>query len=462
MSGVGQKMLSEFSDGVAMGEAVRNGQVSARELADAAIAAIGAGDAAAEGGINAVTWTVPEPPAPASGSDGGALAGVPWLLKASLEYPGWPFTGCSRSRRNALGQQAWPLTQACIDAGMVPVGLTGMPEFGLLTTGEPLLSGPVVNPHAPGRSAGGSSSGAAAAVAAGYVPLAHASDAAGSIRIPAANCGVIGFKPSRLANLRARAPHLIDDVLCSDMLIARTMRDVEASFAIVEADAPRSLAPSAAPSLRGLRVGLATHGLDGRDADGDVLAVIARAARDLEAAGAIVAPVTMPGDLAAIASAFQTVWCHEGGEIVDLVGAANPDRPIGDLLEPWTVGLARRREGVTLAETANFFQQIALSELAAGAFFGNVDVLLSPVTPEAPIALGRHAPDRPFDALWDDFWPFVNYTPLANIAGLPSISLPFWGGAEHGPVGTMLTMAQGRDRDLLALCRAIEGASPPA
>lgn len=440
-------MLNEFVDGVAMGEAVRDGRVSAHELAQAAIDAI----AARDGVLNAVTWTVPVPPVNRDAT--GPLAGVPWLLKASLEYPGWPFTGCSRSRRDAIGARAWPLTQACIDAGLVPVGLTGMPEFGLLTTGEPLLSGPVDNPRAPGRSAGGSSSGAAAAVAAGYVPLAHASDAAGSIRIPAANCGVIGFKPSRLVNKRARAPHLIDDVLCSDMLIARTMRDISASFDIVaeESDEPATL------PLRGLRVGLAAAGLDGREADGDVLAIVRKAASELEAAGAIVDPVAMPGDHAAIARAFQTVWSHEGGEIVDLVSSANPGVPIGELLEPWTIGLAQRRDQVTLRDTTDFFRQVALSEIACAAFFAQYDILLSPVAPEPPIARGRHAPDQPFDELWADFWPFVNHTPLANIAGLPSISLPFWGKAPNGPVGVMATMAQGRDRELLALSRQIEG-----
>ena len=388
----------------------------------------------------------------AAGEPLGPLAGVPWLLKASLEYPGWPFTSCSRSRMDATGTKAWPLTQACLDAGLVPLGFTGMPEFGLLTTGEPLTTGAVHNPAALGRSAGGSSSGAAAAVAAGYVALAHASDAAGSIRIPAANCGVIGFKPSRGANLRARSPHLIDDVLCSDMLIARTMRDVSAAFDVVAT----AVAAGAPAPLKGLRVGLALNGLDGREADPAVADKLRQAAANLASAGAHVEEVAMPGDHAAIVRAFKAIWLHEGGELTDLIGAANPGIPIGDLLEPWTLGLAAARENIDLSETATAFRQLGLSELASAEFFERFDVLLSPVAQEPPIALGRHAPDRDFDELWADLWPFVNFTPLANIAGLPSISLPFWGAAETGPVGVMLTMGQGRDRSLLALCDQIE------
>ncbi|WP_172592960.1 amidase [Altererythrobacter sp. B11] len=428
-------------------QAIRNGEFTSAELCKAAQLRIEEGNPA----LNAVTWLAEEPPAPAN--ETGTLAGVPWLLKASLEYPGWPFTSCSRSRMHAVGRKAWPFTQACLDAGLVPIGFTGMPEFGLLTTGEPLATGPVHNPAAPGRSAGGSSSGAAAAVAAGFAPLAHASDAAGSIRIPAANCGVIGLKPSRGGNLRARAPHLIDDVLCSDMLIARSMRDIAASYDIVAAGGGET----ATRSLRGLRVGFALTGLDGRQAAPAVVEKLRAAARDLEQAGAVIEEVAIPGDHAAMIRAFKAIWMQEGGELTDLITAANPSVAPDELLEPWTLGLAKARETLDAGETANAFRQLALSEFASAEFFARYDVLLSPVAQEPPIALGRHAPDRAFAELWEDFWPFVNFTPHANIAGLPSITLPFWGGAEDGPVGVMMTMKAGADCALIALSRELEG-----
>lgn len=435
-------------DAISTAAAIQSGEVTVAETAATVRERVERED----GAINAVTWMSDTLVPPPSGAI-GPLAGVPWLLKASLEFPNWPFTSCSRARKDVIGQTMWPFARACIEAGLVPVGLTGMPEFGLLTTGEPLASGPVVNPHLPGRSAGGSSSGAAAAVAAGFAPLAHASDAAGSIRIPAANCGVIGLKPSRGGNLRARAPHLIDDVLCSDMLIARTMRDVKAAFDIVGiAQEPRSLS-----DFRGLKVGLVLHGLDERQADADVVAVIRRAADALDRAGAIVEPARMPGDLPAIGQAFRTIWLHEGRELIEAIAAANPGAALEDLLEPWTLGLAQKCASLPLEATAAMFRQFGESERACRSFFSEYDLLLSPVAQERPIELGRHAPDRPFDELWDDFWPFVNFTPLANIAGLPSITLPFWDGTE-GPTGTMLTMAKGRDLDLLALSSSVDPA----
>jgi len=441
-------------DAVGQAQAIRNGEFTSAELCKAAQLRIEDENPA----LNAVTWLAEEPPAPAS--ETGTLAGVPWLLKASLEYPDWPFTSCSRSRMSALGNRAWPFTRACIDAGLVPLGLTGMPEFGLLTTGESLATGSVHNPAAPGRSAGGSSSGAAASVAAGFVPLAHASDAAGSIRIPAANCGVIGLKPSRGGNLRARAPHLIDDVLCSDMLIARTMRDIAAAYDVVGAG-EGGPAFGGLGGLGGLRVGFALQGLDGREADPAVAAILRKAARDLEQAGAVVEEVSIPGDRDAIIRAFKAIWIHEGGEIADLIGAGNPGIPNAELLEPWTLGLAAARADLDADETANAFRQLGLSEIASQAFFDRYEVLLSPVAQEPPIALGRHAPDRDFAELWEDFWPFVNFTPHANIAGLPSITLPFWGGCENGPVGVMLTMRSGADRSLIKLSREVEGAVSP-
>jgi amidase len=433
-------------DGIATASAIRDGSMTPAEAAAAVRDRVERKDSA----INAITCMADDPPPPPASAN-GPLAGVPWLLKASLEYPGWPFTGCSRSRADAVGARMWPFTKACVDAGLVPVGLTGMPEFGLLTTGEALASGPVVNPLLPGRSAGGSSSGAAAAVAAGYAPLAHASDAAGSIRIPAANCGVIGFKPSRGGNLRARAPHLIDDVLCSDMLIARTMRDVRAAYDIVGTPASNR----GIDDFAGLRVGLVLNGLDGLVAQADVTRVAHRAAIALEDRGARVELATAPGDSAAISEAFKTIWLHEGRELTELIEASFPHARPEDLLEPWTRGLAQKCASLPLAATADKFRQFGESERACEAFFGKYDLLLSPVAQERPIALGRHAPDRPFDELWDDFWPFVNFTPLANISGLPSITLPFWDGPE-GPTGAMLTMAQGRDLDLLALSASVE------
>ena len=426
-------------------ELVARGEVSRAELGEAALLRIAAIDRA----VNSVTYAVSEAPEP---KGDGLLAGVPYLLKASLEYPGWPMTSCSRSRAGAVGTTAWPFVGALDAAGLVPVGMTAMPEFGLMTSGEPLLTGPVRNPWVPNRSAGGSSTGAAAAVAAGIVPLAHASDAAGSIRIPASCNGVIGLKASRGANLRARAPHVIDDLLCCDGLIARSARDAQWAY---EQTRAQGAANVAARPAAGLRIGLCMAGLDGAEPDGDVRDAILAAAQTCLEVGCTVEEAALPVDGAAILRAFQTIWVHEGGEIADLIGAANPGVAPESLLEPWTLSLARRRAALPLDATAAAFAQVALSAAAMTHFFRSYDVMLSPVVPTPPPPIGLLAPEREFEPLWADFWRYTSFTPLANIAGLPAISLPM-GMAGGLPVGAMFTADQGQDRTLLALAAALE------
>jgi amidase len=427
-------------------------EVSARELAEAALTRI----ALVDGDVHAVTHAIAPDRLPEVRGT-GPLAGVPYLLKASIEYPGWPVTSGSRARAAAVGRTAYPFVRALDAAGLVAVGMSAMPEFGLLTGGEPVLTGPVRNPWSAGHSAGGSSTGAAASVAAGLVPLAHASDAAGSIRVPAACCGVVGLKASRGANLRARGPHLIDDLLCSDGLIGRSIRDVAWGFETVR-DPAAAIAPER--PVPGLRVALCLAGLDGVPAPPDVAAAVRSAANVLAGLGLAVEEVpALPVDGPAVLDAFRTIWLHEGGEIVDLVAAGNPDVPIEELLEPWTLGLAARRRSLRLTDTAAALAQVQASAAALAVFHDGYDVVLTPVTATPPPALGTLAPTRDFDALWEAFWRYTNVTPLANIAGVPSVSLPL-GAAGGLPIGVMATAATGADRTLLALGRALEEAMP--
>lgn len=434
------------------GALLARGELSQGELIEAALARIDNVDV----NVNAVTYV--DRAAPARATPGsGPLAGVPYLLKASLEYPGWPMTSCSRARAGATGRTAYPFVRALDGAGLVPVGMTAMPEFGLLTGGEPMLTGAVRNPWAPGHSAGGSSTGAAAAVAAGLVPLAHASDAAGSIRVPAACCGVVGLKSTRGANLRARAPHVIDDLLCCDGLIGRSVRDVAWGF-------ETTLAPAAgladARPAGGLRVALCLIGLDGEAPSATVRDATIAAARLCADLGCIVEEATLPVDGEAVIAAFKTIWLHEGGEIADLVAAAYPATPLEALLEPWTLGLATRRHALALLDTGAAFAQVADSAGALARLFERYDVVLSPVTSTPPPVLGTFDPAGDFATLWDAFWRYTSFTPLQNIAGTPAITLPLGMSDDGRRIGAMFAAGVGQDRTLLTLAAALEEAYP--
>ncbi len=384
-----------------------------------------------------------------------AMAGVPLLLKASLSYPGFPQTSCSRANKDVIATTAYPYARRLDELGLIAVGMSTMPEFGLLCSGEPLLTGVTLNPWDPTHTAGGSSTGAAVAVAAGLVPLAHASDAGGSIRVPASNCGVVGFKPSRGWNLRARAHHLVDDMLCSDSLIARSVRDVAWGLRM---ERPAAVTPAKARSGP-LWIALDLAGLSGAP-DAEVAAVIRQTALLCEALGHRVEAVTMPIDRAALRAAFFTLMPHLGGAVVDHFRALRPETPIEDLLEPWTIGLGRRRETIEPEELARCYAALADGARDVAAFHENWDVALSPVTRSPPLPVGAMSPTRAFEDLWTTLLDYIDYTPLHNMVGTPSLSLPLGATPAGLPIGSLLSAAHGSDDVLLELAAELEGAAP--
>ena len=432
---------------------VRDGALPADALVEAAILRIEEIDPA----LNAVTYRAFDHARAAvkTADPAAPMAVAPVLLKASLAYPGFPQTSGSRARKDAVATTAYPFAQRLDAAGLVPVGMSSMPEFGLLCSGEALLTGPTLNPWDPTRTAGGSSTGAAVAVAAGLVPLAHASDAAGSIRVPAANCGVVGFKPSRGWNVRARAHHLIDDLLCGDSLIARSVRDTAWGLRM---ERPQGLDRAAEPR-RPLRIALDLQGLSGPP-DSEVADIVQRTARLCAGLGHHVNVVAMPIDRAGLRAAILTLWPYLGGELVDLFSVLRPETPIGDLLEPWTIGLAQKRQAISPEQLDRCYAAIAAGEQALAAFHGEWDVVLSPVTRSAPPPLGALAPTRPFDELWAALFDYVDYTPLHNLTGAPSVSLPLGMSADGLPIGSLFSAAQGADELLLTLAAELEEAAP--
>jgi len=381
------------------------------------------------------------------------MAAVPYLLKASLAYPGFPQTSCSRAKRHAVASRGYPLVDSLDAAGLVPVGMSAMPEFGLLCSGEAMLNGPTLNPWNPARTAGGSSTGAAVAVAAGLVPLAHASDGAGSIRVPAANCGVVGFKPGRGMNVRARASHLIDDLLCSDALLGRSVRDV-AWGARALRPAPLATTPS-----RRLRIAVDLDGFTGVPTS-EVAEIIQRTATLCAELGHEVDLVTVPLDRPGLREAIETLWSYLGGDLVDFYGTMQPDVPIDELLEPWTIGLAEFRTTIAPERLARAFAAVAGAQAGLAAFHRDWDVVLSPVLRSAPPMLGILSPQRRFTELLPALFDYVDYTPLHNMAGTPSITLPIFETEAGLPIGSMFSAAAGGDEILLMLAAEIETALP--
>ena len=440
---------------------LRSGEVTVPELIEAAITRIERLDPQ----LNAITHRGFEQARRRAGatdhdgSEGGRhLSGVPYLLKDSLEYPGMPAFAGSRSRDATPSTHAYAYIERFDDQGLIPLGMTSMPEFGLMPSTEPLRHGPTHNPWRSNVSAGGSSGGAAAAVASGMVPLAQASDAGGSIRIPAACCGLVGLKVSRGGNIRARAQNLIDDLLCSDILLARSVRDAAWAYNIARPDT-MPMVPGQ-PGERRLRIAVDLARLDGIAPAAEVAEAIEKTATLCGRLGHRVERMRMPVDGPAVMDGFQVLWSYLGVEIVEQFQHLHPTRNPAEYLEPWTLGLAHWGRQFGGPELERAFQSMMRASHSLEALFRDYDVVLSPVVSEPPPPLGQLAPTRPFPELLPTTLQYMGYTQLQNMAGTPALSLPLFTTADGLPLGSMFAAGRGQDATLLSLAFELEQAQP--
>lgn len=434
----------------------RAGDVSARELAEAALLRIDALDPAL-GALSHRADALARAQL-AAGLPDAPLAGVPWLAKDSLDVPGMPTRSGSRSRDSVPAARGHAYVERLQAQGLVAVGKSNMPEFGLLGSTEPLL-GPVTrNPWSPAHSPGGSSGGAGAAVAAGLVPLAQGSDGGGSIRIPAACCGVVGLKPGRGSTVRVRVRHMIEDLLVGDSLLARSVRDVAWGFAAAHADPRRAMVDGATRAR--LRIGVVATSLTGVAPHPDVADAIARTAELCASLGHRVESVDWPLDGGAMLSAFQDIWTHLGADCVDAVRPLLGGRRLEDALEPWTLALGERALRLSPDALERGYEQFARLPAQFAAFHQYWDVLLSPVVTGPVPPIGSYGPSLPADALMPAMFDWIGYTPLHNLAGTPAISLPLFHDRDGLPLGSMFAADRGREDLLLALAYELENALP--
>jgi amidase len=448
---------------------VRDGQVTAHEVVTASLERIEALDPLLNAFVEVDGARALEEADRVGVRDPRPFAGVPIAIKTNVPVQGLCMNFGSRFLRgHRAGHNAY-LVRRLREAGFVILGTTNMPEFGLLPTTEPRHSGPTRNPWDTSRTPGGSSGGSAVAVAAGLVPVAHGNDGGGSIRIPAACCGLVGLKPSR--GRVSRGPDLGDSFLSSEGVLTRTVTetaqllDVLSGYEVGDSTwAPRPSEPYTTAVRRDpgrLRVAMTTANALGVEPDAESCRGLRETAELLASLGHVVeetSPALPDADALAL---FRQVFGASASLQVTYGELLAGRPPAKDEIEPLS------REIAAVAQRTSAVAHLAalaqLQALARGviAFFAGYDLLLTPSLAERPLPIGElhgSGPDPMAD--WVRSGRFVPYEALFNVTGQPAISVPAGFGPDGLPTGVHLAAKPLGEDTLLQVAAQLEAARP--
>lgn len=463
---------TRWLDATAQAQLVRGGQVSPAELVEAAIERIESDDQA----VHAVNmrWFDHAREVAAGPLPEGPFRGVPFLLKDLwAHYAGQTLSNGNQALAAAapVSAQDTVLVARFRAAGLVTLGRTTSPEFGTVPTTEPTAWGPTHNPWDLTRTPGGSSGGSAAAVACGMVPIAHASDGGGSIRIPASACGLVGLKPSQ--GRISLGPFRDETALGVELCVSRTVRDTAALLDAVHGPGVGDTVIAPAPARAyldevrlepgRLRIGLLDHVPRGGELHPECRDAAVNAGQLLESLGHHV-EAGCPAALAdgSAAASFGALWATNMAMAIRRIS-----EQLGRELADDEVELMNRVQADAARDTSGVDYAAALA--AATAFRRAVqqwwadgwDLLLTPTLAAPPLALGAMAnnPEQPFAPLVVA-GQFVPFTPPFNMSGQPAISLPLHWSADGLPIGVQLVAAYGREDLLVRVAGQLERAAP--
>lgn len=459
-----------FLDATAQAELVRTKQVKPAELVELAIARI----ERLNPRINAVVTPMYEQ-ARVTANDislNAPFAGVPFLLKDLVaSYSGVRMTGGSAFQHDFVPNHDSVLVSRLKRAGLVIIGKSNTPEYGLMPTTEPELFGPSRNPWDTTRTTGGSSGGSAAAVAAGLVSMAHAGDGGGSIRIPASCCGLFGLKPTRGRN--PLGPDFGD--VCSGLVVEHAIsRSVRDSAALLDATSgpdigdPYWAPPRSRPfreevgvSPGRLRVAFSARALTGTPVRSDCLDAVNDAVALCTELGHEVVEATPDLDGELLIQAFLVMWSAGLAWTINDMASKLGRSPAADKFETLTwalyeVGGQQSASGYLLA-----LQQLQAAGRVMAQFFVDYDVWLTPTLAEPPVPIGTFASssNEPMAGMARavQFAPFAVF---CNISGQPGMSVPLFWNAEGLPVGVHFAGRFGDEATLVRLAAQLESARP--
>jgi amidase len=459
-------------DGLGLAELVRKKEVTALELVEVALESA----ARLNPTLNALCHDLSDRARTAARRplSEGPFVGVPFLLKdIGAQMQGTPCECGSRLMQGHVSKIDTHLTERFHRAGLITIGKTTTPEFGAQVTTEPVLTGVTRNPWNTAVTPGGSSGGSAAAVAAGIVPIAHANDGLGSIRIPAANCGLFGLKPTRQRTPTGPVAGEVSGGRGVEFVVSRSVRDSAALLdAVHGADAG---APYGAPALRRpyvdeltgksepLKIALMDHTFTGARVHPEC----AQAARSL---ASLCIDLGHTVEAAAPDLSWDAyMWAiRMAGSASFAAGLAAAGRAVGripspDNLEPLTWRSFLEGQQLLAADYFRGLETFTALQRGLGRFFEEYDILITPMLSLPPADLGwLGTPDDDLDVFWEKF-AGDTYSPFAgvfNVTGQPAASIPCHETGDRRPIGTQIVARFGEEGTIFRLAAQIEQARP--
>lgn len=392
----------------------------------------------------------------------GPFAGIPSALKDNEDLAGYPTLHGSWAPADTPATRTAPWVAQYLALGFEPIAKTTLPEFGLTASTESSRYGATRNPWDTTRSVGGSSGGSAALVAAGVVPIAHANDGGGSIRIPAAACGLVGLKPSRGRLVDAPELERLPVNLVTQGVVTRTVRDTAYYFAEAERlHRPDSLQPIGMvvrPESRRLRIAVFTEAIGGIPVDSRVRDAVVAAGETLQALGHEVDGIAPPVD-AGFGRDFLRYWAlisfffqKAGGRVLGTDFDATRT-------EALTQELSRMAQQQALRIPASLRRLVRVSRQRE-AVYDAYDAVVSPVLSSPALSIGELGPDVPAREHIVRLLRYASFTAWQNVTGSPAISLPLARTEEGLPIGVQIGAPLGEERRLLSLAYELEQAMP--
>lgn len=466
--------LDEYSnyDGLGLAQLVKDKEVTPKELRDLALDAI----SLLNPKLNSVSQVLKEDSENelSKGIAKGPFEGVPFLIKELVLHKANIRTNMGSKLAEGL---TFPVDSELMrrfkQAGLVTVGTTPTPEFGYNATTEAVYYGPTKNPWKPAHSPGGSSGGSAASVAAGIVPVAHANDGGGSIRIPASCNGLVGLKPTR-GRIPA-GPFNSEPLngIAIEFAVSKSVRDTAALLDAVSgpdigcygwAEPPTdSFVAQMNERPNKLKIALMKEPLTSVSVDEESIKEVERTARLCEELGHEVVETAPSIDTEALSLATLRIWTANIRHMINGVARMLQRTPSPDNLEEGIWACYKYGETITAEELLQAIDINAKVSRAVGEFFTNYDVILSPVAAQKPLPLGTLNSNRKgltAEEWTNQIFTYAPFTNLFNSTGTPAISLPLGWSQDGLPIGLQFASGFAKEGLLLSLAAQLEEAAP--